>query len=211
MKLFPLIKKHNVKTIFTSTSEVYGNRDGKLTEEMDLSIGSPEKLRWGYACSKLMQEFMLKSQKSTHTIVRLFNISGPRQDNMVLPLFVEKALKGETLEVHGDGLQTRCFCHINDCVLALYLMGINIKCDNQIFNLGTEHVVNMLELAETVNKLCGNKSEIKKVFYKDVFSKQHKDIQHRIPSIRKLTVFTGYKPRYNLVKIIEDTRDHLQK
>lgn len=209
MTLFPLIKKHNVKTVFTSTSEVYGDRDGKMDEEMDLQIGSPDKLRWGYACSKLMQEFMLKSHQASHVIVRLFNVTGPRQNNMVLPVFVEKALKGEELQIHGDGLQTRCFCHIKDCIQSLYLLGIKDNCNNHVFNIGTEHEVSMMTLAEEVNYLCGSKSDIRKIPYEEVFSKQHKDILHRSPCTHKLVSFTGYKPKHTLTEIIEDTRDYL--
>jgi UDP-glucose 4-epimerase len=118
---------HSAPVLLASTSEVYGKSEKPVfSEDDDLLIGPPNKSRWGYACSKLMDEFLALAyaqEKSLPvTIARLFNTVGPRQTGrygMVLPRFIAAAKRGEPLLVHGDGLQSRCFSFVQDTVEAL--------------------------------------------------------------------------------------------
>jgi UDP-glucose 4-epimerase len=115
------------RVLVASTSEVYGKGHAlPFREDADLVLGPPDKIRWGYATSKLMDEFLAMAYAREHdlrvTVVRLFNTVGPRQSSrygMVLPNFVKWALAGEPIVVHGDGSQTRSFTWVGDVVWAL--------------------------------------------------------------------------------------------
>ncbi len=199
--LVPLFQKARRPVIFASTSEVYGN--GPFAESDQANIAT-DKLRWGYATAKLMTEFMLRANTHPTTIVRFFNVVGPGQlgdYGMVLPRFVEAAKNGKMLAVHGDGLQVRSFCHVNDAVSALIKVA---AIPNEIFNIGNDQPVTIKQLAETVIKVCDSSSGIITIPYHEVFSDQHGDIKKRIPDISKLRNATGYQPKYTLEDIIKD-------
>jgi UDP-glucose 4-epimerase len=201
-KLLPLFKESKRHVIFSSTSEVYGN--GPFNEEDSCNIGPSNKLRWGYAASKLMAEFLLNASGVPCTILRFFNIVGPGQLSdygMVLPRFIEAAKKNDDIIVYGTGEQIRCFFHIDDATDAI------IKCGgfkNELFNIGNDSPVTINELAKKVIELSGSNSKIVYVPYEKAFSKNHQDIQKRIPDITKLREKTGFKPKHNLDKIILD-------
>ena len=201
-KLISLFQRYNKKVIFSSTSEVYG--EGPFSEDNNLSIGPPTKLRWAYACVKLMTEFAITSNTFPYTIVRFFNVVGPGQlpdYGMVLPRFIKAAKEGQDLTVYGEGTQVRSFCHIDDAVDALLkLENIN----GEIFNLGSEEPITINTLAERVIELTGSSSKITHVPYQTVFTKNHGDIQNRIPDLTKLKYFIGYVPKHTLDDIIKD-------
>ena len=203
-KLIPLFTKANKPVVFASTSEVYGDKEeGSFAEIDNASIGPSTKLRWGYALSKLMTEFMMSASDFPHTVVRFFNIVGPGQlgdYGMVLPKFVSAAKENKPLTVYGDGSQVRCFCHIKDAIRALLDMPNH---PDEIFNIGNDTPTTIKELAETVIGVTESKSEIIFVPYEEAFSKHHGDILRRVPNIDKLKS-TGYSPQYNLKDIIED-------
>lgn len=201
-KLIPLFEKYQKKVVFSSTSEVYG--EGPFSEDNNLSIGPPSKLRWAYACAKLMTEFSITACTFPYTIVRFFNVVGPGQlgdYGMVLPRFVNAAKKNEPLTIYGDGLQVRSFCHVADAVEYLLILE-NIN--GEIFNLGTDYPVRIRDLALRVVALAGSQSEINYVPYATAFSKHHGDINRRLPDLTKLKYMTGYLPRYDLDTIIRD-------
>jgi UDP-glucose 4-epimerase len=202
--LFPLFEKYKVKVIFASTSEVYGEtQNAKETDT--LKIGSPDKLRWGYACSKLMSEFLLKAYKFESVIVRFFNVTGPKQLSnygMVLPTFIEKAKKNEEIIIYGDGEQYRSFCDIRDAIEMLKEVGFNENCNNEIYNIGNErNTINIKSLALKVIELTNSKSEIKFKNYKDDFSDEFGEIYERKPNTEKITKL--YKSKYNLEELIK--------
>lgn len=202
MRVIPMLEKHNKRVVFSSSSEVYGN--GPFREDNDLSIGPPTRLRWGYACAKLMTEFMLAASSVPYTIVRFFNVVGPGQlpdYGMVLPRFVEAAKKGEDLIVHGDGSQVRSFCHVTDAVDILRQIEYS---DNQIYNLGNDQPITIEELAKLVITCVGSTSKIVHVPYEEVFSDNTRDIHHRVPDLTKLKAAVNYNPLYNTMAIIED-------
>jgi UDP-glucose 4-epimerase len=201
-KLIPLFQRYNKKVIFSSTSEVYG--EGPFSEDNNLTIGPPTKLRWAYAAAKLMTEFAITANTFPYTIVRFFNVVGPGQlpdYGMVLPRFIKAATAGEDLIVHGDGEQVRSFCHINDAVDVLLKLE---KINGEIFNLGSEHPISINKLAERVIELSGSSSKIKRIPYQIAFSKNHGDIHNRIPDLTKLKYFIGYVPKNTLDDIIRD-------
>lgn len=203
--LFPLFEKYNKKVIFSSTSEVYGDRKtGKMKETDSLEIGCPDVLRWGYASQKLTSEFMLKSYTNPSVIVRFFNVTGKGQlpdYGMVLPRFIDKALKGEPLTVYGEGTSVRSFSDIRDIVPVLYHLSITNKYNNEIMNLGSEdNEINMKELAELVIEVTGSKSSIDYIPFEKEFTKNFGEIYRRVPDVTKMKQI--YTPRYDLEDII---------
>lgn len=207
--LFPLAEKYKKKVVFTSTSEVYGDllAEGGFSEDQPLQIKPPTKLRWGYACTKLTQEFLIHSYNFPFVVARLFNVVGPKQKGdfgMVLPRFVKWAKNNEDIKIYGDGNQTRCFCHIKDCTNILYDMGIYNECDGHIINIGNDAEVSINHLANKVIQHTGSSSEILRIPYKVEFSKHHEDILRRVPNISKLKKLLGYVPRYSLDDILKD-------
>lgn len=205
--LVPLFEEAQTKVIFSSTSEVYGDKAvGDFKETDNCSIPPSTKLRWGYAASKLMTEFMFAASSFPYNIIRFFNIVGPGQVGdygMVLPKFVEAAKKGNDLTIFGSGGQVRCFCHIDDAIEMLCRVsggGFN----KEIFNIGNGVETTINELAKAVIEVTGSSSKIKYVPYKEIFSEHHADIMRRVPNTEKVEKFTGYKQKNSLTDIIED-------
>ena len=200
-----------VPVLLTSTSEVYG-KSGKerFSEEDDLLIGPPTQLRWSYACSKLMDEFLALAYARERglpvVIARLFNTVGPRQTGrygMVLPRFVAAAKAGEPLRVFGDGRQTRCFCHVADAVEALVRLQRCREAIGQIVNVGGTEEISIGELAKLVVKLLNSRSTIQLVPYANAYTTGFEDMPRRRPSIDRLEELTGFRPRISLAEAIE--------
>jgi UDP-glucose 4-epimerase len=157
-----------------------------------------------------MDEFLALAHFSEHgldcTIARLFNTVGPRQSGqygMVIPTFVQRALAGKTLEIHGDGGQTRCFCHVDDTIRALQgLMEDDVS--GEIYNVGSTNRISIGELAELVVGLTGSASEVGHVAYEDVYEHGIEDMLHRIPSTEKINAAIGWQPERTLDDILAD-------
>jgi UDP-glucose 4-epimerase len=204
--LVPLFEKAQTKVIFSSTSEVYGDKpSGDFRESDNCSIPPSTKLRWGYAASKMMTEFMFSASSFPYNIVRFFNIVGPGQVGdfgMVVPRFINAARTGSDLIIFGDGSQIRCFCHVKDAIEMIYRIG---KSDTtrEIFNIGNNSKTTINELANEIIRVTKSHSQIKYMEYAKVFSKHHGDILRRVPNTEKIINFTNYKPKYELVDIIE--------
>jgi len=204
---------HKLPVLLTSTSEVYGKSQKPVFgEEDDLLIGPPHQARWGYACSKLMDEFLALAYAKEHglpvTIVRLFNTVGPRQTGrygMVLPRFIAAARNNEPLKVYGDGLQTRCFCYVSDTVEAVVRLQDCPKARGEVFNVGSTEEVSIRELAERVIKILGSKSTVEFVAYNQAYAPGFDDMRRRKPQIDKLAAVTGFRPLISLDKIIRLT------
>lgn len=196
--------------VFTSTSEVYGKSDKPwFSEEDDLLIGPPTLSRWSYACSKLLDEFLALACHGERgvpvVIARLFNIVGPRQTGkhgMVLPRFAAAARAGETLRVHGDGRQTRCLCHVDDCVESLLRLWATPAAVGQIVNIGHDEEISILRLAEIVIAALGSGSRIELVPYDAAYRAGFQDMPRRRPDLRKLEGLTGFRPRASAVEVV---------
>lgn len=201
--------------LFASTSEVYGKSSKpSFAESDDLLIGPPTLGRWSYACSKLMDEFLALAyygERDLPVIVaRLFNTVGPRQTGrygMVLPRFVQAALRNEPLLVHGDGTQTRCFCHVRDTVEALTRLQNNADAVGEVINIGSTEEIAIHDLARRVIALLGSKSEIKLVPYNEAYQAGFEDMPRRKPSIEKLQRLTGFSPATGLDEIIQSVAE----
>jgi UDP-glucose 4-epimerase len=197
--------------VLASTSEVYGkSQKAAFTEEDDLLIGPPHRSRWSYACSKLMDEFLALAHGSERglpvIIVRLFNTVGARQTGrygMVLPRFIAAARRGEPLRVHGDGLQTRCFCHVSDTVEALVRLEGCPAARGEVFNVGGTEEISIMDLARLVVETLGSKSAIELVPYADAYAPGFEDMRRRKPVVDKLFKAVQFRPSTPLRRIIE--------
>jgi UDP-glucose 4-epimerase len=203
-------RRHRKLVLVASTSEVYG-KNAKLpfSEDADLVMGPPSKTRWGYATSKLLDEFLAlgywKEYQSPVIVVRFFNTVGPRQSaryGMVLPNFVRRALAGETITVHGDGSQTRSFTWVGDVVSAITALVQEPKAIGEVFNIGNGAEVSIRDLASKVKVITGSDSPIEFVPYNQVFDDSFEDMPRRVPDITKIGRFVGYKPTVHLEDII---------
>lgn len=201
--LFPLFEKYTNRVVFASTSEVYGNTP-EAHETDTLRIGSPDTLRWGYACGKLMSEFLLKTYDFPSTVVRFFNVTGPRQlsaHGMVLPTFIDRVTRGEDIVVYGDGKQYRSFCDIRDAVQMLDIVSGPDHVD-EIYNIGNpNNTVTMTQLAEQVITAINKDIQIVYKSYDEAFSKDFGEIYERRPNIDKISKY--YHPRFTIQDIIE--------
>ncbi|MDB6052579.1 MAG: NAD-dependent epimerase/dehydratase [Verrucomicrobiales bacterium] len=203
----------HVPLLFASTSEVYGKSQKEaFSEEDDLLIGPPHLSRWSYACSKLMDEFLVLSYAQEKQlpvrIVRLFNTVGPRQTGkygMVLPRFIQAARAGKPIRIFGDGTQTRCFCFVKDTVEALYRLQSTPGALSQVFNVGSTEEVTINELARTVIQLLDSKSTIEFLPYDQAYTAGFQDMLRRKPVVDKLERATGFKPSTSLKEIILKT------
>ena len=208
--------KYDKQILITSTSEIYGkNENAPFSEDHDRLLGPTTVTRWGYATSKALDEFLAlayhREKNLKLVIVRLFNTVGARQSSrygMVLPTFVKAALNGETLYVHGDGNQSRCFGNVNDVARALIDLTREPKADGEVFNVGSNEEVTILELAKLIKSMTGSKSEIKLLPYDKAFSSGFEDMIRRVPDISKINRYIGYKPTYDLNQTIKQVIDY---
>jgi UDP-glucose 4-epimerase len=204
--------KYRKSVLVASTSEIYGKNDKvPLNEEDDRIIGHPLKSRWSYSEAKAVDEslayFYYLENKLPIRIVRFFNTVGPRQVGhygMVVPRFVSAALKNEPLSVYGSGGQIRCFCHVNDAVRALLLVMDSEKAIGQVFNVGNNLQITIMELAKKVIELTGSTSSIEKIAYEKAYPEGFEDMQRRVPDISKIKQVLGWTPEINLEQIIKD-------
>jgi UDP-glucose 4-epimerase len=206
--------KFEKRVLVASSSEVYGDHpeEQTLREDARRIYGPTTARRWAYADSKAMDEFFALARHEERgldcVIVRLFNTVGPRQSGqygMVIPRFVQAALAGEPLQVHGDGTQTRCFCHVRDTVRGLKGLMDTPDTTGEIYNVGSTERIAIGELAERVREAAGSSSEIEFVPYEAVFPHgAMEEMFHRVPSIEKITAAIGWKPDRMLEDILDD-------
>jgi len=201
-----------------STSEVYGKSTAlPFREDGDLVLGSTDKGRWSYACSKAVDEFLAlahyRERKLPTAVARLFNTVGPRQTGqygMVVPTFVRQALADLPITVFGDGTQRRCFCHVHDVVRAL---GDLMETDDnygEVFNIGATEEISIGELAERVKGACESDSEIVRIPYDEAYEGGFEDMARRIPDTSKIKQAIDWQQRHNLDDILSDVIAHHQ-
>jgi UDP-glucose 4-epimerase len=213
-KVLESCQTNNIPVLLTSTSEVYGvAEDDVWTEDTKSLIGPTTKLRWSYAASKMIDEFIALSLyeegKISPIIVRLFNIIGPNQLSkygMVVPKFIEAALKDEDITIHGDGSQSRSFTWVDDVVNYLIKLA-EIKAYGEIFNIGQTEEITIKELAELVISKTNSNSQIIYKSHEDVFGKAFEDPKRRTPGIDKIIECTGIKPTKDIDFMIENIID----
>jgi UDP-glucose 4-epimerase len=209
--------KFNKRVIIASTSEIYGkNPNQPLSEDDDRVIGAPQKFRWSYSDAKALEESLAHALHLTKnlkvTTIRLFNTVGPRQTGtygMVIPRFVKSALSNEPINVFGDGLQTRVFCHVNDVVKAIIMLVSNEKSIGEVFNIGGKEEISILDLAKLIVVLTNSRSKINFIEYKNAYQKGYEDILKRQPNIKKIQLLTGWEPEITLSEMILDIKRYL--
>lgn len=214
-KIIESCKVNGIPLLLTSTSEVYGVSDDPIwTEESKSLIGPPTKLRWSYAASKLIDEFLALSEfndgKLNPIIVRLFNIIGNNQLSkfgMVVPKFIEAALENKPLIIHGDGTQTRSFTWVGDVVNYFYLLAEK-QLYGEIFNIGQTEEISIKNLAEMIIKETDSKSEIIFKTHKEVYGERFEDPMRRTPSIKKIVEATDYSPTMTIPEMIKEIIDY---
>jgi nucleoside-diphosphate-sugar epimerase len=208
------------RVLVASTSEVYGDRPEPeaLTEESRRLYGPTTARRWAYAESKALDEFLALAYHQERgldcVIARLFNTVGPRQSGqygMVIPRFVSAALAGRPLEIHGDGEQTRCFCHVQDTIRALAGLMASADTSGEIFNVGSTERITILGLARRVLEATGSRSELAFVPYGAVYGQGIEDMIHRQPSIEKVKGAIGWEPARSLDEILDDVIRHTRR
>jgi UDP-glucose 4-epimerase len=200
------------QVLIASSSEVYGHNEvGILSEEMDLRVSTRAGTRWNYSVSKIADEALGLSYARKHGIPvvlgRFFNTVGPRQTGrygMVLPRFVQQAVRGEPITLYGSGNQTRSFCDVRDTVVALDLLAQHATADGLVVNVGNDQEVTIRQLAEMVLARAQSHSQLNFQSYREAYGEDFEDIQRRCPRLERLRQLTGFKHQYPLTRTIDD-------
>jgi UDP-glucose 4-epimerase len=202
--------KYGRPVLVTSTSEIYGKNDSdRLGEDDDRILGSPLKSRWSYSEAKAIEEILAYTywrQKGLPAVItRLFNTVGPRQTGyygMVIPRFVNQALRGEAITVYGDGKQTRCFCHVFDIVSHLADLITHEDAYGQVLNLGGVEEISIEDLAHRVIALTGSESTVRFVSYEEAYEEGFEDMPRRVPDVSRARELIGFAPERSLDDIL---------
>jgi UDP-glucose 4-epimerase len=209
--ILSLANKKKKKVLVASTSEVYGlSSEVPFREDGNLVMGATNKGRWSYACSKAIDEFLAlaywREKKLPTIVVRLFNTVGPRQTGqygMVIPTFVKQSLAGRPITVYGSGKQSRCFCYVGDVVGALMRLMDAEDSVGEVFNIGSNQEISILDLAKRVKELTDSDSEIVFVPYDEAYEEGFEDMPRRIPDTSKVNKLVGFKPEKRLDEILQ--------
>ena len=204
--------KFDKRLIIASTSEIYGkNPKQPLSESDDRVVGTPQKIRWTYADAKALEEAVAYALFTTHglkqTTLRFFNTVGPRQTGrygMVVPRFVQAAVDNETIPVHGDGTQSRVFCHVEDVIKAVLLVIIDDSTIGEVFNVGGVGETTIKQLAEKIIERTNSTSIISYTPYSEAYPPGYEDMQRRVPDTTKLRTHLNWQPAHTLDSIIDD-------
>ncbi len=211
--------RYRRRVLITSTSEIYGkNTNGPLKEDEDRILGSPLKSRWAYSTSKAVDEILAytywKEKGIPTVIVRLFNTVGPRQTGaygMVIPRFVQQALRGDPLTIYGNGKQSRCFLYVKDAVLAMARLMELPEAAGEAFNIGSQEEVSIEQLAKHVIDLTESRSQISYIPYDKAYEEGFEDMVRRVPDITKANRFVGFSPTMKLNDILENVIAYYRK
>jgi UDP-glucose 4-epimerase len=208
----------NKKVVLFSSSEVYGKGASiPFRESDDRLLGPTSVLRWSYAASKAVDEFLAlgyyHERRLPVVVVRCFNTCGPRQSphyGMVIPRFVERALADEPILVYGDGLQSRCFSSVHDVVRGVLMLADEPRAYGEVFNIGTMEEVSVGDLARRVKALTESNSKIEAVEYEAIYGSRFEDMQRRVPDLAKIHALVGYEPQVTLDELLRETIEHVR-
>jgi UDP-glucose 4-epimerase len=211
--------KLNKRVIIASTSEIYGkNPKQPLSETDDRVVGTPQKIRWTYSDAKALEEaiahalFLTKQLKVT--TVRLFNTVGPRQTGrygMVVPRFIQAAIKNEPITIYGDGTQSRVFCHVQDAVKAILTLAAIDSAIGEVYNIGGVGETSIKQLADKIIERTKSTSTITFTPYDDAYPAGYEDMQRRVPDTTKIKNSIGWSPTNTLDNIIDDVAAEIKK
>jgi UDP-glucose 4-epimerase len=203
--------RYGCRVLLASTSEVYG-KGVKIpfNEADDVLLGTTDKSRWAYAASKMIDEFLGLAYFQEYGLevlpFRLFNTVGARQTGqygMVIPRFVRQALRGEPIQVYGDGSQSRCFCDVRDVIQAIAGLATSNDAVGRVYNIGSTEEVSIMQLAERVKALVGSASEIAVIPYSEAYPPGFEDMQRRVPDISRTLSLLGWRPTHSLDEILQ--------
>ena len=208
----------NKKVVLFSSSEVYGKGASiPFRESDDRLLGPTSVLRWSYAASKAVDEFLAlgyyHERRLPVVVVRCFNTCGPRQSphyGMVIPRFVERALNNDPMLVYGDGLQSRCFSSVHDVVRGVLMLAEEPRAYGEVYNIGTMEEVSVAELARRIKSLTDSRSEIENVEYEAIYGSRFEDMQRRVPDLAKIHSLVGYVPEVTLDQLLRETIEHVR-
>ncbi len=212
--------QHERKVMVASSSEVYGKGASvPFSEDDDRLMGPTHKLRWSYAAGKAVDESLAQAYfqqfRLPVVIVRCFNTCGPRQSpayGMVIPSMVQRALAGQPILVFGDGQQSRCFSAVDDVVRGILGLMEKREAEGEVFNIGSDEEVTVFELAQRIKRMCRSDSPIEVVPYDHVYGHSYEDMRRRVPDLRKIRRYTGFRPQISLDQLLEMTiRDHCEQ
>ena len=200
------VNKFNKKVLIASSSEIYGKSEAiPFCEDDDIVLGSTTFSRWSYACSKAIDEFLglafYQQYGLNVVIVRFFNTIGPRQTGeygMVVPRFVQRALKNEPVLIYGTGKQSRCFCYVDDVVEAVIRLMDCEQAAGKVYNVGSTEEITIEDLADKVIQMTGSKSKKQFIPYEKAYGKPIDDMMRRVPSIERIRQTISWQPRTNL-------------
>jgi UDP-glucose 4-epimerase len=219
-ELVLLAAQKKKKTVFiASTSEVYGkSTEIPFREDGDLVLGATIRGRWSYAASKALDEFLglayWREKKLPVIIGRFFNTIGPRQTGrygMVVPSFVRQAMAGKPITVFGNGKQSRCFCHVGDVVAALIKLVESSQAVGQVFNIGSTEEISIEGLARLIKQKLRSSSEILYIPYEQAYEEGFEDMARRVPSIEKISRYTGWRPVTSLDTTIDSIARYFEE
>jgi UDP-glucose 4-epimerase len=213
-----IANKFRKKIFLASSSEVYGKSEAvPFREEDDIVLGSTSFSRWAYACSKAIDEFLglaFYQQYGLSVVIgRFFNTIGPRQTGqygMVVPRFVQRALKDEPIQICGTGKQTRCFCYVGDLLDAVVKL---MNCENaagKVYNIGSNEEISIEELADKIIEMTGSKSRKEFVPYEFLYGRQIDDMMRRVPALERIRETIGWEPKTLLNESLQIIADNLK-
>ena len=209
--------RYGNRVLLASTSEVYGKGSRiPFSEDDDILLGPTSKSRWGYAASKMVDEFLGMAYFHEHGLevipFRLFNTTGPRQSSrygMVVPRFVGQALRNDPITIYGDGSQQRCFCDVHDVVRAIVALALHPNAPGRTYNIGNTEEISILGLAQRVRDCLGSDSDIVMIPYEQAYAPGFEDMQRRVPDISRIQSLVGWMPELTLNQTLERIRADL--
>ncbi len=213
-----IANKYKRRVLLASTSEVYGkSEDVPFGEDDDMLLGSTKFSRWSYACSKAIDEFLGFAYHDEYglevIVARLFNTIGPRQVGrygMVVPRFIELALKNEPLMIYGTGQQSRCFGYVGDVVDGLVGLMNRGNAGGRVYNIGSDEEITIEALADKIISKTESKSEKQFISYEQAYGRAFDDMERRVPSLARLKEATGYESKTNLDETLEIIINHFR-
>ena len=206
-----IANKYRKKVLLASTSEVYGKSEAvPFREDDDCILGSTRFSRWSYACSKAIDEFLGLAYYEQYdlpiVVTRFFNTVGPRQTGqygMVVPRFIERALKNEPLLIYGSGKQTRCFAYVDDVIEACIALMDTPEAPGKVYNIGSDEEVSIEALADKIIQMTQSQSQKEYVSYEQAYGKPFDDMMRRVPCLDRIRQTIGYEPKNNLEQILQ--------
>ena len=210
---------YRARVLVASTSEVYGKGSRiPFAEDDDVLLGATAKSRWGYAASKMIDEFLALAYHREYgapvAVMRLFNTVGPRQTGqygMVVPRLMRQALRGEPLTVFGDGSQQRCFCDVRDVVQAIVGLSHHPGALGRVFNIGSEEEITILDLAMRIKGLTASRSEVRYVPYAEAYAPGFEDLARRVPDTTRVRELLDWQPRRTLDETLRAVREYEER